>query len=57
VATSLNAVAANPGPMALWAIFIAAALVIGFIPLFFGLAIVIPVLAHASWHLYRRMVA
>jgi uncharacterized membrane protein len=57
VATSLKAVAANPGPMALWAIFIAAALVIGFIPLFFGLAIVIPVLAHASWHLYRRMVA
>ena len=43
--------------MALWAIFIAAALVMGFIPLFFGMAIVIPVLAHASWHLYRRAVA
>jgi uncharacterized membrane protein len=55
--TSLRAVAANPGPMALWGLIIAAALVIGSLPLFIGLIVVLPVLGHATWHLYRRMVA
>jgi uncharacterized membrane protein len=36
---------------------VAAALVIGSIPLFAGLAIVVPVLGHATWHLYRKVVA
>ncbi|PSC03729.1 hypothetical protein SLNSH_17445 [Alsobacter soli] len=56
ISTSLRACAANPGVMAVWAAFVAAMLVIGFVPLFFGLAVVIPVLAHASWRLYRRVV-
>jgi len=34
----------------------AALLVIGSIPLLFGLAVVMPVLGHATWHLYRRAV-
>jgi uncharacterized membrane protein len=55
--TSLRAVAANPGPMALWGLIIAAALAIGSLPLFIGLIVVLPVLGHATWHLYRRMVA
>lgn len=57
VRTSIRAVAKNPGTMALWGLIVAAALVIGFLPLFFGLAVVLPVLGHATWHLYRRVVA
>jgi uncharacterized membrane protein len=56
VVTSAKAVAANPGIMALWGIIIAAGLVLGSIPLFVGLAIVLPVLGHATWHLYRKIV-
>jgi uncharacterized membrane protein len=54
--TSILAVAKNPGPMALWAVIVTASLVIGSIPLFAGLIIVLPVLGHATWHLYRRLV-
>jgi uncharacterized membrane protein len=56
ITTSLRAVAANPGPMLLWGLIVAIALLIGSIPLFVGLAIVVPVLGHATWHLYRRLV-
>jgi uncharacterized membrane protein len=56
VLTSLRAVAASPGPMAAWAVILALALFAGMIPLFVGLAVVLPVLAHASWHLYREVV-
>jgi uncharacterized membrane protein len=56
VRTSINAVTANPGPLALWGLIIAVALVIGSIPAFLGLIIVMPVLGHATWHLYRKVV-
>ncbi len=56
VVTSMRAVLANPGPMAVWGLVVAASLVIGAIPLLLGYAIVIPVLGHATWHLYRRLV-
>jgi uncharacterized membrane protein len=56
VATSVHAVLANPGPMALWGVIVATALVIGSIPFFLGLVVVLPVLGHATWHLYRRLV-
>jgi uncharacterized membrane protein len=56
VATSVRALLANPGPMALWGLIVAAGLVIGSIPFFLGLAVVMPVLGHATWHLYRRVV-
>ena len=55
--TSIRAVMENPGPMALWGLIVAASLVIGSIPLFVGLVIVIPVLGHATWHLYRRLLS
>jgi uncharacterized membrane protein len=42
--------------MALWGLMVAVLLVIGSIPLFAGLAVVMPVLGHATWHLYRRVV-
>jgi uncharacterized membrane protein len=54
--TSLRVMAANPLPMALWGLIVAALLVIGSIPFFVGLAVVMPLLGHATWHLYRRTV-
>ena len=54
--TSIRACLENPGTMAIWALTIAVLLFIGSLPFFFGLTIVVPVLAHASWHLYRRVV-
>ena len=54
--TSVKAVLRNPFTMALWGLIVAAALLIGSLPFFVGLAIVVPVLGHATWHLYRKVV-
>lgn len=56
IGTSLRVVGRNPGPMALWGLIVAAGLVLGSIPLLLGLIVVVPVLGHATWHLYRRAV-
>jgi uncharacterized membrane protein len=56
VGTSIRAVRANPRAMAAWGLIVAGGLVIGSIPCFIGLAVVLPVLGHATWHLYRRVV-
>jgi uncharacterized membrane protein len=56
VQTSVRAVVANPKTMAIWGIIVAGALVIGALPLFVGLAVVMPVLGHSTWHLYRKLV-
>ena len=56
ILTSVRAVVANPGPMAIWGLIVAGGLVIGSIPFFLGLIIVMPVLGHATWHLYRKVV-
>jgi uncharacterized membrane protein len=56
VRTSLRAVAANPGPMAVWGLIVAALLLLGSLPLFVGLAVAMPVLGHGTWHLYRKVV-
>jgi uncharacterized membrane protein len=56
VATSVRAVLVNPGPMAVWGLIVAGGLVLGSIPVFLGLIIVMPVLGHATWHLYRKVV-
>jgi uncharacterized membrane protein len=53
---SLQAVARNPVPMAAWGLIVAVLLVIGSLPFFLGLAIVVPVLGHATWHLYRKVI-
>jgi uncharacterized membrane protein len=55
--TSVRAVARNPVTMAMWGLIVAGLLVIGSLPFFFGLAVVIPVLGHSTWHLYRKVVA
>ena len=54
--TSIRAVRANPATMAVWGLVVAATLLLGCIPLFIGLAVAMPVLGHATWHLYRRVV-
>lgn len=56
VLTSVRAVLANPINMALWGLIVAALLFVGSLPLFLGLVIVLPVLGHATWHLYRKVV-
>lgn len=57
VRTSIRAVAANPLTMAAWGLIVLAGFVLGCLPLFVGLAVVMPILGHATWHLYRRLVA
>jgi uncharacterized membrane protein len=56
IATSVRTVVANPVPMAAWGLIVAGGLVLGSIPILLGLIIVMPVLGHATWHLYRRVV-
>lgn len=54
---SAAAVWANKLPMAVWGAIVAAGLILGSIPLLVGLAVVMPVLGHATWHLYRKLIA
>ena len=56
ISTSLRVMAHNPVVMALWGLIVAVALVAGSLPFFLGLIVVLPVLGHATWHLYRRAV-
>ncbi|MCY1240542.1 hypothetical protein D9M72_533950 [compost metagenome] len=56
VETSIRATLVNPVPVALWGFIIAAGLVIGSIPVFVGLAVIMPIFGHATWHIYRKMV-
>ena len=53
---SMKVVAENPQVMVTWGLIVAALLVLGSLPLFLGLAVVVPVLGHATWHLYRAAV-
>lgn len=56
VQTSIRACLANPQTMSAWGFMVAVLLAIGMLPLFVGLAIVMPILGHATWHLYRKVV-
>jgi uncharacterized membrane protein len=56
IATSFRAVMQNPGAMALWGLIVAAALLAGTALAFVGLVVAVPVLGHATWHLYRKLV-
>jgi uncharacterized membrane protein len=53
---SLATVRANPGVTLAWAVIIAVTLTIAMIPAFLGLFVALPVLGHATWHLYRRAI-
>jgi uncharacterized membrane protein len=54
--TSINAVVHNKGVMLLWAAIIAGLVLVGFLTAYLGLAIVLPLIGHASWHAYRETV-
>lgn len=56
VSASLDATRQNLVPIAAWGLIVAASLVLGSLPFLIGLAVVIPVLGHATWHLYRKLV-
>jgi len=55
--TSVSVVLSNPVTMGLWGLIIAVLLFAGMVPWFLGLFVVLPVLGHASWHLYRCALA
>jgi uncharacterized membrane protein len=57
IKASFRAVLANPGPMALWGGVVAACLLAGMALAFVGLMVAVPVLGHATWHLYRKLIA
>jgi uncharacterized membrane protein len=56
VQTSVRAVMANPIPMLAWGVIVAVAIAIGTLAFLAGLALVVPILGHATWHLYRKVV-
>ena len=56
VRTSMEVLLRNPLTLAAWGLVVVAGLIIGSVPLLLGLVIVMPVLGHATWHLYRRAI-
>ena len=54
--TSIRAVAASPFVMLGWGVFVVLAVILSALPAFLGLLVVLPVLGHATWHLYKRAV-
>ncbi|WP_298850759.1 DUF2189 domain-containing protein [uncultured Ruegeria sp.] len=57
VVTSFRVLRHNPGVILTWGFIVAALLVLGALPMLLGLIVVMPVLGHATWHLYRRAIA
>ena len=56
VTASLRVSLENPVAIALWGFMVATALVVGTLPLFIGLAVVMPTLGHSTWRFYRRAI-
>ena len=56
VETSVRAFLKNPSGALIWGIIVAGALALGSVPLLVGLIVVVPILGHATWHLYRRVI-
>lgn len=57
VVTSVRVLRHNPGVILAWGFIVATLLILGAIPMLLGLIVVMPILGHATWHLYRRAVA
>ncbi len=57
IIVSLATVRSNTFVLFIWAVLVAVALFVSMLPLFLGLLVVLPVLGHATWHLYRRAVS
>ena len=56
IKTSARACLLNPIPMMIWGLIVAIGLFLGALPFLVGLAIVLPVLGHSTWHLYRKVI-
>ena len=56
VRTSARAVARSPGPLMVWGLIVAGSMFLGAVPALIGLIVVLPVLGHATWHIYRKVV-
>jgi uncharacterized membrane protein len=56
IVTSIQVAKRNPRVIAIWGLVVAIGLLIGSIPLFIGLMVTMPILGHATWHLYRRAI-
>ncbi|RBP14118.1 putative membrane protein [Roseiarcus fermentans] len=56
IVASVRLARENPAPVAVWGAIVAAALAVGSAPLFIGLAVVMPILGHATWRFYRRAI-
>jgi uncharacterized membrane protein len=56
VRTSVKAVMMNPIPMLAWGLIVSATMIAGSVPLLAGLALVLPILGHSTWHLYRKVI-
>lgn len=55
--TSVKTVTSSPAAMLGWGVFVTLAVIASSVPLFLGLVVTLPVLGHATWHLYRRAVS
>jgi uncharacterized membrane protein len=56
IGASVRAMLVNPVPMLAWGVIVAALVALGSLPFFVGLAVVMPILGHATWHVYRKIV-
>jgi uncharacterized membrane protein len=56
VSTSVRVARENPMTVATWGLIVAALLALGSIPALLGLVLVLPILGHGTWHLYRKAV-
>ena len=56
IRTSVRVFKANPKTMLIWGMIVTAGLVLGSVPFFIGLAVTMPILGHATWHLYKKVV-
>jgi uncharacterized membrane protein len=56
IEASLKAVAQNFRPMLLWAAILTGSVLLGVVTFYIGLAVILPVLGHASWHAYEDLV-
>jgi uncharacterized membrane protein len=54
--TSVKAVLASPVVMVGWGLIVTLLVILGSLPLFLGLVIILPVLGHTTWHIYKRAV-
>jgi uncharacterized membrane protein len=56
VVTSVKVALKNPVPIGVWGLIVAVSLALGSLPALLGLVLVLPVLGHSTWHLYRQAV-